>query len=44
MDSRRRVRLCTPFFAGGLDSLRATLLRESPAAFRRRSLFVSKTR
>ena len=31
-----------PFFAGGLESLKATLLAESPTAFRRRLLFVSK--
>lgn len=31
-----------PFFAGGLESLKATLLVESPAAFRRRLLFVGK--
>jgi hypothetical protein len=30
-----------PFFAGGLESLKARLLVESPAAFRRRMLFVS---
>ncbi len=30
------------FFAGGLESLKATLTFESPAAFRRRLLFVSK--
>lgn len=30
-----------PWFAGGLDSLKAILLAESPAAFRRRNLFVS---
>ncbi len=30
------------FFAGGLDSLKAILTVESPAAFRRRLLFVSK--
>jgi hypothetical protein len=30
------------FFAGGLESLKATLTIESPAAFRRRLLFVSK--
>jgi hypothetical protein len=30
-----------PFFAGGLESLKATLLVESPAAFRRRLIFVS---
>lgn len=31
-----------PFFAGGLESLKATLIQESPTAFRRRLLFVSK--
>jgi hypothetical protein len=31
-----------PFFAGGLESLKAILQAESPAAFRRRLLFVSK--
>ena len=31
-----------PFFAGGLESLNAVLTVESPAAFRRRLLFVSK--
>jgi hypothetical protein len=31
-----------PFFAGGLDSLNAILTVESPAAFRRRLLFISK--
>ena len=30
-----------PWFAGGLESLKAILLVESPAAFRRRNLFVS---
>lgn len=30
-----------PFFAGGLDSLKATLIVESPTAFRRRLIFVS---
>jgi hypothetical protein len=30
-----------PFFAGGLESLKATLLVESPLAFRRRQIFVS---
>ncbi len=30
-----------PWFAGGLESLKAVLLVESPAAFRRRNLFVS---
>ncbi|MBR1209384.1 hypothetical protein [Bradyrhizobium sp. JYMT SZCCT0180] len=31
-----------PFFAGGLQSLKGVLLAESPTAFRRRLLFVSK--
>jgi hypothetical protein len=31
-----------PFFAGGLESLKAILFMESPTAFRRRLLFVSK--
>ena len=31
-----------PFFAGGLESMKALLTVESPAAFRRRMLFVSK--
>ena len=31
-----------PFFAGGLESLKATLLVESPTAFRRRLIFISK--
>lgn len=31
-----------PFFAGGLESLKAVLTVESPTAFRRRLLFVSK--
>jgi hypothetical protein len=31
-----------PFFAGGLESLKAILFAESPTAFRRRLLFVSK--
>lgn len=30
-----------PWFAGGLESLKATLLVESPVPFRRRNLFVS---
>jgi hypothetical protein len=30
-----------PFFAGGLQSLKATLIVESPAAFRRRLIFIS---
>ncbi len=31
-----------PFFAGGLQDLKATLLVESPVAFRRRMLFVGR--
>jgi hypothetical protein len=31
-----------PFFAGGLQSLKGVLVAESPTAFRRRFLFVSK--
>lgn len=31
-----------PHFAGGLETLKPLLLRESPAAFRRRLLFVSR--
>jgi len=31
-----------PFFAGGLQSLKGVLIVESPIAFRRRLLFVSK--
>jgi hypothetical protein len=30
-----------PFFAGGLESLKAILLAESPLAFRRRLIFIS---
>jgi hypothetical protein len=33
--------LKSPFFAGGLQSLKATLLVESPLAFRRRLIFIS---
>jgi hypothetical protein len=33
--------LTKPFFAGGFESLKATLLVESPLAFRRRQIFVS---
>lgn len=36
------TRLRRPFFAGGLESLKAVLTVESPTAFRRRMLFVSK--
>jgi hypothetical protein len=34
--------LHNPFFAGGLESLKGVLVVESPTAFRRRMLFVSK--
>ncbi len=34
--------LHAPFFAGGLESLKGVLVAESPTAFRRRLLFVSK--
>jgi hypothetical protein len=33
--------LAKPFFAGGLETLKAILLVESPLAFRRRQIFVS---
>lgn len=36
-----RCFLKRPWFAGGLESLKAILLAESPVAFRRRNLFVS---
>jgi hypothetical protein len=36
------LELSKPFFAGKLESLRARLAVESPTAFRRRMLFVSK--
>ncbi len=38
----RGLALQRPFFAGGLESLKAVLTVESPTAFRRRMLFVSK--
>jgi hypothetical protein len=31
-----------PFFAGGLETLKGVLVAESPTAFRRRLLFVSR--
>lgn len=34
--------LSEPFFAGGLESLKAILLVESPLAFRRRLIFISE--
>ena len=36
------TRLRKPFFAGGLESLKAVLTVESPTAFRRRMVFVSR--
>jgi hypothetical protein len=30
-----------PFYAGGLESLKAILIVESPSAFRRRLIFIS---
>ncbi len=36
-----RCYLHRPWFAGGLESLKAILLAESPVSFRRRNLFVS---
>jgi hypothetical protein len=39
---RQGNELREPFFAGGLQSLKGVLLAESPAAFRRRLLFVSQ--
>lgn len=33
--------LTEPFFSGGLESLKAILLAESPLAFRRRLIFIS---
>jgi hypothetical protein len=33
--------LAKPFFAGGLETLKAILLVESPLAFRRRQIFIS---
>jgi hypothetical protein len=35
-------KLRLPYFAGGLESLKAILFVQSPTAFRRRMLFVSK--
>jgi hypothetical protein len=39
---RRGFSLDRPFFAGGLESLKPLLFVESPAAFRRRMIFISK--
>jgi hypothetical protein len=38
----RRGLATEPFFATGLESLKATLWVESPTAFRRRMLFVGR--
>ena len=38
---KRRYFLRRPWFAGGLENLKAVLLVESPVPFRRRNLFVS---
>lgn len=38
---QQRFYLQRPWFASGLESLKAILLAESPASFRRRNLFVS---
>ena len=37
----KKYSLKEPFFVGGLDSLKAFLLVESPLSFRRRNIFVS---
>lgn len=37
----KKYRLKEPFFVGGLESLKAFLLVESPVSFRRRNIFVS---
>ncbi len=38
----KEYRLKEPFFAGGLENLKAFLLVESPVSFRRRNIFVSQ--
>lgn len=38
----RGLDLQAPHFAGGLESLKATLIQESPLAFRRRLIFISR--
>jgi len=37
----RKYQLKEPFFVGGLESLKAFLIAESPLPFRRRNIFVS---
>jgi hypothetical protein len=37
----KRYRLKEPYFVGGLESLKAFLIVESPLSFRRRNIFVS---
>ncbi len=39
---QKKYFLKNPFFAGGLESLKAFLLVESPLSFRRRNIFVSE--
>lgn len=38
----KKYRLKEPFFVGGLESLKAFLLVESPISFRRRNIFLSQ--
>ena len=38
----RGLDLQVPHFAGGLEALKATLIQESPLAFRRRLIFISR--
>jgi hypothetical protein len=38
----KKYRLKEPFFVGGLESLKAFLIAESPVSFRRRNIFVSE--
>lgn len=38
----KKFRLKEPFFVGGLETLKAFLLVESPLPFRRRNIFVSQ--
>ena len=40
--NKKQYFLKEPFFAGGLESLKAFLLVESPLSFRRRNIFVSE--
>jgi len=38
----KKYRLKEPFFVGGLESVKAFLIVESPVSFRRRNIFVSE--